>query len=205
MEGGRVRERKRQNTDAHGPRHQTFFGRHSGEVTCLITDAAGVVAATGDVKCQIYVWSTSENVCSELAKLPSKGRHDKGIVALSFSRDAQYLVSVGADADHKMIVWHWRSYEVYILICVYILHVFNCMCACVCVYVCVYTHTYIQTCILYVCVCVYIYKYILYIHTCMYMYIYTCIYIIYIYIYIYCIFICMCMYVCMYACMYVCM
>ena len=33
----------------------------------------------------------------------------RGIVALGFSRDGDKLVSVGADNEHTVFVWRWRS------------------------------------------------------------------------------------------------
>ena len=88
-------------------RTQTHFREHKSEVTCLTMDIKRLHVATGDIKSHIYIWSAED--CSELMKLATKGRHDKGIVALSFSREGDYLVSVGGDDDHRVIVWDWQK------------------------------------------------------------------------------------------------
>ena len=72
-----------------------------------MVDVGGSKVATGDSHGNVYVWCAVEK--TELMKLPSKSKHDAlgGIIALSFSRSCQYLVSVGGDADHKIVVWDW--------------------------------------------------------------------------------------------------
>ncbi len=75
-----------------------------------MVDVGGSKVATGDSHGNVYVWCAVEK--TELMKLPSKSKHDAqgGIIALSFSRSCQYLVSVGGDADHKIVVWDWYVY-----------------------------------------------------------------------------------------------
>merc|ERR1719409_1356081 len=91
-------------SDEAKKRHQTHFRAHCSEITCLTMDASGEWVATGDSSCHIYVWSALE--CVEEIELASRRRHEKGIGALSFSRDRKMLVSIGKDDDHKMIVWN---------------------------------------------------------------------------------------------------
>jgi len=90
-------------------RSQSFLQKHKHEVTCLVVDVGGNKVATGDSHGNVYVWCAVEK--TELMKLPSKSKHDAqgGIIALSFSRTSQYLVSVGGDADHKIVVWDWEK------------------------------------------------------------------------------------------------
>ena len=90
-------------------RSQCFLQKHRHEVTCLAVDVCGQKVATGDSHGNVHVWCAEEK--AHLKQLPSKTKHDArgGIIALSFSRAAQYLVSVGGDADHKMVVWDWEK------------------------------------------------------------------------------------------------
>ena len=88
-------------------RSQSHFARHKAEVTCLVTDLKGELVATGDSDCAVYVWSSED--CLMRAKLPSKGAHHKGIGAIAFSAESKYLVTIGKDSDHKMLVWEWRK------------------------------------------------------------------------------------------------
>ena len=80
-------------SDEAKKRHQTHFRAHCSEITCLTMDASGEWVATGDSSCHIYVWSALE--CVEEIELASRRRHEKGIGALSFSRDRKMLVSIG--------------------------------------------------------------------------------------------------------------
>ena len=80
-------------SDEAKKRHQNHFRAHCSEITCLTMDASGEWVATGDSSCHIYVWSALE--CVEEIELASRRRHEKGIGALSFSRDRKMLVSIG--------------------------------------------------------------------------------------------------------------
>ena len=38
-----------------------------------------------------------------------KGFHQRGIAALGFSHEGDYLVSIGLDDSHTIAIWDWKA------------------------------------------------------------------------------------------------
>ena len=94
----------------HDPRRhaQRFLRGHDAEVRCLAVHPRGSALASGQAAggaTEICIWQLD---ASEPAMVLS-GPHASGVALLSFSPDGERLASVGADAEHTLVIWDWRQ------------------------------------------------------------------------------------------------
>jgi WD40 repeat protein len=94
---------------------QAFYGGHADDVLCVAATTVGggagaesaIVLASGELgrRPAIHLWSLEG--AEQIAVLPDT-QHERGIAMLAFSPDSQWLVSVGLDNAHMLVVWDWR-------------------------------------------------------------------------------------------------
>lgn len=89
---------------------QRFYQRHVDDVLCVALSADGTLAASGGkatvsdkgrgVHPSLHIWNveTGENIAI------SRNRHKRAIVCVCWSPDGKYVVSVGLDNDHTMLL-----------------------------------------------------------------------------------------------------
>jgi microtubule-associated protein-like 6 len=86
---------------------QRFFMEHTDDIICVAIHPEGNIAATGEIgkAALICVWDTTTMQC--ISKL--QGHHQRGVVAVAFSREGDKLFSVGMDDDHSVACWDWSK------------------------------------------------------------------------------------------------
>ena len=94
---------------------QGFFCGHNDEVTCLTIHPDRVVAASGQIGKggKILVWdSTLVKVGSRMftasVELDMKVG-TKGVCGLNFSGDGRFLIAMGIDESHTMVIFDWAQ------------------------------------------------------------------------------------------------
>ena len=83
---------------------QMLFRDHTTTLSCIAISQDHHIAATAE-KCSrplIHVWCVGN--CQLLRILPLF--HRRGVINLQFSSDRKHLLSVGADDDHSIALWH---------------------------------------------------------------------------------------------------
>jgi WD40 repeat protein len=93
---------------------QSFFNLHADDVTCVTINDDGSLAATGCVGKQsvILVWRTSGlgvDSSSSLVAEIGRGFFERGVNAVAFAYDSQYIVGVGCDDNSMLGVFHLRT------------------------------------------------------------------------------------------------
>ena len=89
---------------------QSFYAEHTDDILCLAVNRhpkwKGVVA-TGQLGADaaIHVW----NALTKETMSIIKGHHTDGVCSVSFSANGKFLVSVGIDASHMVIVTKWAN------------------------------------------------------------------------------------------------
>lgn len=92
---------------------QSFFTGHTDDVMCLAVHPGGDYVASGQMgrDSHILIWSTRElhsgvntKATAVELKLPSGVR---GVSGVDFSGDGRYLLAVGVDESHCLIVYDW--------------------------------------------------------------------------------------------------
>ena len=86
---------------------QALYTGHTDEVSATALHPGREIIASGQIGGDIHVWDASVEKPALKCVLPRL--HKEGVCLLSFSKDGQYLASVGMDAEHTMAVWHWAS------------------------------------------------------------------------------------------------
>ena len=94
---------------------QGFFSGHSDEVTCLTIHPDRVVAASGQIGKggKILVWDSTlvkpgSRTFSASVELDMKVG-TKGVCGLNFSGDGRFLIALGMDESHSMVVFDWAQ------------------------------------------------------------------------------------------------
>ena len=91
---------------------QRFFMEHKHEIGSICLHPDGMTVASGDLAAdpKIFIWS-ADRASMEHGKSQCclKGCQTRGVVALCFSKDGRYLVSVGDDSQHKIAVYDWKA------------------------------------------------------------------------------------------------
>lgn len=89
---------------------QRFFLGHSEDILCLAVHPSRPIVATGQLdpkgKSTPYICIWDSTTMNEIKKIVY---HDRGVVALAFSPDGEYLVSIGNDNDHDVAIWKWDN------------------------------------------------------------------------------------------------
>lgn len=97
---------------------QQVFRDHNDDIVCLAQSPTNPdIVATGQVQ-TITMSGRSKKpfICvtnvatGEVTKLPA--RHKRAVRCVAFSKDGQYLASVGADGNNTVMVWDWASRRV---------------------------------------------------------------------------------------------
>lgn len=93
---------------------QAFFNMHSDDITCVAVNDDGSLAATGCVGKQavILVWRTTNvgpDPAASLVAEIGKGFFARGVNAVAFSYDSQYIVGVGCDDNSMLGIFHIRT------------------------------------------------------------------------------------------------
>ena len=81
---------------------------HTDDITALCIHPDKEHIATGEVgkDPKVIVWNTKT---MQPVKLFRNGRGSRGVTALAFSKDGNYLASCANDNDHNVRVWDWKS------------------------------------------------------------------------------------------------
>ena len=92
------------NREAHT---QRFFTAHDDDVLCLNISSDRLLAVSGQIGAApaVHVWSTDG---LELQASLAHERGSRGVVAVAFSPDARFVLSVASDNNHTVHVWDWR-------------------------------------------------------------------------------------------------
>jgi len=81
---------------------QHVYQGHANGLISLAVDSAGKVAATGELhkNPELHLWDarTAEKICK------FQGLHRRGITSLAFSASSEFLVSLGQDVMHSVVV-----------------------------------------------------------------------------------------------------
>ena len=93
---------------------QSFFARHTDNVSCLCVSRDGRLAASGQVgrRPEVFVWRTDTDraVCGDLPQdsfvtALGAGFFERAVCAIEFSFDDKLLVGVGSDDRHRLGIW----------------------------------------------------------------------------------------------------
>lgn len=89
---------------------QLFFDCHKDDISCLALSNDGTLAATGCVgkAAVVHIWSTNV-VQSQALVTIGPGPFDRGVCALEFSWDNQFLIGIGCDDTHLLSVFDTKS------------------------------------------------------------------------------------------------
>ncbi|XP_021339657.1 echinoderm microtubule-associated protein-like 6, partial [Mizuhopecten yessoensis] len=90
--------------------HQSFYLEHTDDIICLAVNQNPKfknVMASGQIGTvpTIHVWDASTKETKSILS----GGHSKGVCAVDFSCSGKYLLSVGLEDDHNVIVWRWQE------------------------------------------------------------------------------------------------
>ncbi|XP_033734062.1 echinoderm microtubule-associated protein-like 6 [Pecten maximus] len=89
---------------------QSFYLEHTDDIICLAVNQhpkfKGLIASgqIGIVP-SVHVWDASTKETKSILK----GGHTKGVCAVDFSCSGKYVLSVGLEDDHNVIVWRWQE------------------------------------------------------------------------------------------------
>jgi WD40 repeat protein len=89
---------------------QRYFDGHTDDITCVCVSPNKLLAATGQIgrAPEVLVWSTEQPEAAPTHRL-GKGFFSRGVCAVEFTFDAQYLAAVSCDDKHTIGVWHLGS------------------------------------------------------------------------------------------------
>lgn len=87
--------------------HQLFYSGHRDAIISLEVDAAGKVAATGELSefPALHVWDAKTGCAIKIFER----LHRQGISCLSFSSNNEYLISLGQDVHNSIAICHSPS------------------------------------------------------------------------------------------------
>lgn len=86
---------------------QLFYRGHSNALISIDVDSTGKIAATGELhdNPEVHVWDAKTG--GPLCKFTDC--HTQGVTCLSFSKNGQYLVSLGQDSMHSISIFYSPS------------------------------------------------------------------------------------------------
>jgi WD40 repeat protein len=84
-----------------------FHHLHPDLLESLTRHPDGNLVASGQIGKEPFITVWDSTSMEPVALL--KGFHQRGICALGFSRDGNYLVSVGLDDKHTIAIWDWKK------------------------------------------------------------------------------------------------
>lgn len=89
-------------SDLNDPHKQEFLQGHDDYITCMAMSSKGTFVVSGQrgENADVIVWDFA--LRKEVYRFQE---HDHGIATIQVSEDERFLVSVGVDLDHKMVVW----------------------------------------------------------------------------------------------------
>lgn len=88
---------------------QRFFLQHIEDILSLAAHPSRPLVATGQLDPKgsetpyICIWDTTTMECVKRITF-----HQRGIIALAFSPDGKYLISIGNEDSHQLALWEWR-------------------------------------------------------------------------------------------------
>ena len=96
---------------------QNFYLEHDDDIISLATNKHPKLAnivATGQIGNEptIHVWDAANPNGPETVTI-LKAPHDKGVCSLDFSPSGKFLVSVGVDDLHTVVVWRWQEGSIF--------------------------------------------------------------------------------------------
>jgi WD40 repeat protein len=88
-------------------RQQRYYREHNSKILSMAVNRVHEVIATADLgkSPKILIWDCN----TLLTKVVLHGTHRKGVNHLRFSSNGNYLLSMGQDYFHQMIVYDWRN------------------------------------------------------------------------------------------------
>lgn len=84
--------------------NQIFYLGHKNTIISLDVDKSGKLAVTGDLaeSPEIHIWDAKTGTMVK----KFENLHKQGISSLSFSSNAEYLVSLGQDVQNSIVILH---------------------------------------------------------------------------------------------------
>jgi microtubule-associated protein-like 6 len=86
---------------------QKFFTSHTAEICCVSVSKDGRLVASGEKGNRPVVRIWDAQTCVSIAVLGPF--HRQAVACVAWSHDAKSVVSVGADVEHSVAVWHSSS------------------------------------------------------------------------------------------------
>ncbi|KAJ8309461.1 hypothetical protein KUTeg_014335 [Tegillarca granosa] len=89
---------------------QSFYLGHTDDIICLDVNQhpkfKGIIA-TGQIgnPPSVHIWSAA----TKKTKSILRGEHSKGVCSVVFSCTGKYVLTVGLEDDHKVVVWRWQE------------------------------------------------------------------------------------------------
>ena len=101
-----------------GSQNQSFFSGHTEDVTCITVHPDRTIAASGQLgkDGRVLIWDSSAiepgareySAAVELLMLGGT----RGVCGLNFSGDGRFLVALGMDESHSMVIFDWANAQV---------------------------------------------------------------------------------------------
>lgn len=92
------------------PGSQSFYLEHTDDIISLTTNQHPKyknIVATGQIgnTPSVHIWDAATKETLSVIR----GDHSKGVCCVDFSSTGKYLVTVGLEDEHNIVVWRWQE------------------------------------------------------------------------------------------------